>query len=72
MAPAYTTCFLPVRALDHAMRKRMARLYLANYDGSDEALFFGDLTRKDEVLLVQAGKRRTTSTITKARRRAAC
>jgi len=34
----------------------MARLYLANYDGSNEALFFGDLAKKHEVLLVRAGE----------------
>lgn len=32
----------------------MARIYLASYDGSSQALFFGDLATKGEVLLVHA------------------
>jgi hypothetical protein len=54
MAPTYTTRFVPVPALDPAVRKRMAELYLANYDGTDGAIFAHDLARKDEVLLVHA------------------
>ena len=35
----------------------MARLYLASYDGSSERLFFDDLAKKHEVLLVRDGAR---------------
>ena len=51
----YSTRFVPVPALDETLRKQMVRLYLANYDGSDETLFFRDLSGKDDVLLVHAG-----------------
>lgn len=50
----YSTRFLPVSDLDDGTRHRMARVYLASYDGSSETVFFGDLARKHEVLLVQA------------------
>jgi hypothetical protein len=52
---AYSTSLEPVRALDDATRRRMASLYLANYEASSEALFFDDLSRKDEVLLLRSG-----------------
>ena len=48
----YSTAFAPVSALGERERRAMASLYLANYDGSSESLFFHDLARKDEVLLV--------------------
>jgi hypothetical protein len=50
----YTTSFAAVPALTDALKREMARLYLANYDGSDHELFFADLAKKDEVLLVHA------------------
>jgi hypothetical protein len=53
----YTSAFAAVSALDEAVRREMARLYLANYDGSSEAIFLHDLSRKDEVLLVHDGGR---------------
>src|SRR4051794_20691800 len=55
MSP-YSTSFAAVSSLSDELRCEMARLYLANYDGSDESLFFHDLARKDEVLLVHAGE----------------
>jgi len=53
---AYSASFVPVRALDDAVRRRMADIYLSLYDGSNEALFFHDLAGKDEVLLVRCGE----------------
>jgi hypothetical protein len=53
---SYRTSFVAVSALDDALRSEMARLYLANYDGSNEALFLQDLANKQEVLLVHAGQ----------------
>jgi len=50
----YSTRFVPVVALDDGTRNRMARLYLASYDGSSQALFLDDLAAKDEVLLVHS------------------
>jgi hypothetical protein len=50
----YSTSFVAVLALPHAVKKALASLYLANYDASNEALFFHDLHEKDEVLLVYA------------------
>ena len=55
MSP-YSTSFAAVTALSDALRSEMARLYLANYDGSDEGLFFADLAKKHEVLLVREGE----------------
>ena len=53
----YSTAFAAVAALGEAVKREMASLYLANYDGSSEELFFHDLSSKDEALLVQmAGK----------------
>jgi hypothetical protein len=52
---AYTTRFVPIPALDASVKRRMASLYLTSYDGSSEALFLQDLSRKDEVLLLCAG-----------------
>jgi len=52
----YSTAFAPVSALSETLRREMARLYLANYDGSSEALFLEDLAKKDEALLVYAGE----------------
>jgi len=51
-----TTTFEPVSALDDAVRREMAALYLSMYDGSSAALFFRDLAKKDEVLLVRDGR----------------
>lgn len=53
----YATSIVPVSALGDALRSEMARLYLANYDGSNEGLFFSDLAKKHEVLLVRAEER---------------
>jgi len=53
----YTSAFAAVSALDEAVKGDMARLYLANYDGSSEAIFLHDLSRKDEVLLVHDADR---------------
>jgi len=50
----YRTLFVPVAALDDPLKRRMSRLYLASYDGSNEAIFLHDLSDKDEVLLVRA------------------
>ena len=52
----YTSAFAAVPALDAAVRREMARLYLASYDGSSEELFLHDLSRKDEVLMVRNGE----------------
>jgi hypothetical protein len=49
----YSTSFAPVSALGEEERRAMASLYLAHYDGSSESMFFHDLARKDEVLLVR-------------------
>lgn len=51
---SYSTRFVPVSSLDDDTRAQMARIYLASYDGSSHAIFFGDLASKDEVLLVRA------------------
>jgi hypothetical protein len=51
-----TTSFEPVAALDDAVRRDMAALYLSMYDGSSAALFSRDLQKKDEVLLVRDGR----------------
>lgn len=53
----YTSAFAEVSALDSRIRHEMADLYLANYDGSSEALFLNDLERKDEVLLLRDEER---------------
>jgi hypothetical protein len=50
----YSARFVPISLLGDDIRAQMARLYLATYDGSSPALFFGDLAAKDEVLLVRA------------------
>ncbi|NOT29723.1 MAG: hypothetical protein HOP15_04650 [Planctomycetes bacterium] len=50
----YSTCFAPVLALDDTLKRQMASLYLGSYEASSEALFLDDLSRKDEVLLLQA------------------
>jgi hypothetical protein len=52
----YSTAFASVSALDEAARREMVRLYLDNYDGTSEALFLHDLSKKDEALLVYAGR----------------
>jgi hypothetical protein len=52
---SYSTCFASVAKLDDALKRQMARLYLASYEATSEALFLEDLARKDEVLLLQAG-----------------
>src|ERR1700692_2782486 len=49
----YSTSFAAVSALSDPLRKERASLYLGSYDGSSEALFLEDLTKKDEVLLVR-------------------
>ena len=51
----YSTSFANVSALDETARREMASLYLDNYEGTSEALFFHDLSKKDEALLVYAG-----------------
>lgn len=51
----YSARFVPISSLDDDVRARMARIYLATYDGSSTAVFLGDLAAKDEVLLVHAG-----------------
>ncbi len=54
---AYTTSFAAASALTEALKREMAGLYLANYDGTDEELFLSDLAKKDEVLLVHEADR---------------
>jgi hypothetical protein len=49
----YATAFAAVSSLSDALRREMASLYLASYDGSSEELFLADLAKKDEVLLVR-------------------
>lgn len=48
----YITSFEQTANIDDALRRQMADLYLANYDGSDESIFNLDLADKDEALLV--------------------
>jgi len=55
-ASPYATSFEAVAALSEAVRREMAALYLGMYDGSSAARFFGDLEKKDEVLLVRDGR----------------
>lgn len=55
-ASPYTTSFEAVSALPDAVRREMAALYFAMYDGSNPSLFFQDLAKKDEVLLVRDGR----------------
>ena len=55
-ASPYTTSFEAVAALDDAVRREMAALYLGMYDGSSPSLFFRDLASKDEALLVRHGR----------------
>jgi hypothetical protein len=52
----YRARFVPVSSLDTGVRGRMARIYLNSYDGSNEEVFLGDLSVKDEVLLVHCGE----------------
>ena len=52
----YATSFEAVSALDESVKREMAALYLGSYDGSSPELFFHDLARKDEVLLVRDGR----------------
>ena len=52
----YSTAFVNVSALDEAARVEMAALYLRNYDGTSQAHFLCDLAKKDEALLVYAGR----------------
>ena len=52
----YSTSIVAVSALGDALRSEMARLYFSSYDGADESLFFADLARKQEALLVRAGE----------------
>jgi len=52
----YSTAFASVSSLGETARREMAGLYLANYDGTSESLFLHDLSKKDEVLLVYAGR----------------
>ena len=51
---SYSARFVPVSSLGDDIRARMARIYLASYDGSSQAIFFGDVATKDEVLLVHS------------------
>jgi len=48
----HTTTFKRIVNIDSSTLREMARLYLTNYDGSDESQFNSDLADKDEVLLV--------------------
>ncbi len=48
----YSTEFAEVSTLGETLRREMASLYLSTYDGSSEELFFHDLSKKDEVLLL--------------------
>ena len=50
----YSTRLEPVRSMDPDTKRAMASLYLANYDGSSEQRFFGDLAGKQDVLLLYA------------------
>jgi hypothetical protein len=49
----YSTSFVAVSSLSESIKEQMASLYLCAYDASNEALFFHDLSSKDEVLLVR-------------------
>jgi hypothetical protein len=51
----YTSRIVPVSSLSSAVKRQMARLYLASYDATSESLFLHDLDAKDEALLVNAG-----------------
>jgi hypothetical protein len=53
----YSTCFVPVSGLQDSQRAEMARLYLASYEATSEALFLSDLAVKDESLLLYADDR---------------
>jgi hypothetical protein len=55
-ASPYATSFEAVAALDDRVRREMANLYLGMYDGSSAEIFFSDLAKKDEVLLVRDGR----------------
>lgn len=48
----YSTRLAPVHSLTDGMRRAMANLYLANYDGSSESRFLSDLANKQDVLLL--------------------
>ena len=54
---SYSTSFAAVHALSETLRREMVGLYFANYDGSNEEIFFRDLSKKDEVLLVHHDER---------------
>jgi hypothetical protein len=54
MPPLYQTRLVPLAELDDACIDTMTRLYLAHYDGSNEARFRQDLAEKSEVLLLWA------------------
>jgi len=54
-ATPYTTSFEAVSALDDRVRREMAALYFAMYDGATPSIFFDDLDAKDEVLLLHHG-----------------
>lgn len=51
---SYTTTVLAIESLSSALTERMTQLYLDNYEGSSKTLFTGDLSTKDEVLLLFA------------------
>jgi hypothetical protein len=55
-APAYSTRFIAVEAIDDSLCRRMAALYLASYDGSSSTRFVQDLSHKNEVLLLESGE----------------
>jgi hypothetical protein len=55
-ASAYATSFEAVSALPESVRREMAALYLGMYDGSSASIFFDDLAKKDEALLVRDGR----------------
>ena len=48
----YSTRLTEVASLERSTKRAMARLYLANYDGSSEQRFFRDLENKQDALLL--------------------
>lgn len=52
MTKKYETVVTRIKALSNDTIRNMGGLYLANFDGSSEALFRADLSEKDEALLL--------------------
>jgi hypothetical protein len=48
----YKALFKIIHDLEEEELRRIAKIYLAHYDGSNETLFFSDLKNKTEILLV--------------------